>query len=374
MKQVQYKKFSWDTHSKNWGRKVPSVAQFELTFKCALHCRHCYSDCYNKPPLIKRELDTKQIKTVIDKLYSLGILWLCFTGGDPLERKDFLEIYSYARNKGFIVTVFTNAYSMTKEIADFLEKNPPFVVEITINAVSKYTYEKITGVHDSFRKTISGLDLIQKRNIPLKVKTMALNLNYGQIPEIKKFLNSRNIEFRPSALVHARLDGDTSPCEVRLTPEQVAGFDELMGAKPPGQIKGTKTKFKRRKRRNNRVFPCAVGSSDGINLDPYGRMYACCCLRKPSIDFLRSSRDKIKTTLLNEFPKFQSMSFKTRSKCSTCWLFDECWGCPGKKFLETGSLEAPLEYFCLVAEALHGYPNTSVKLQGEKCNEEIKCR
>lgn len=375
MKQIQYKKFSWETHAKNWRRSVPNVCQFELTFKCALHCRHCYSDCYNRGKLTGKELNTRQVKTIIDKLHSLGVIWLCFTGGDPLERKDFLEIYAYAKEKGFIVTVFTNGYSMTREIADYLAKNPPFVVEITVNAASELTYKAITGIANSFQKTVLGLDLLQKKKIPLKVKTMATRLNYRELPEIKKFLHLRNIEFSPSPLIHARLNGEKTPCLIRLTAQEIVNLDKLLGgfrAKRNTPAKFTsKLLNKPLKVRHKSIFPCAAGGSDGINIDPHGNMFVCSCLRKPSINFLRSSTEKIKKTLFSEFSKLSRREFKTNSKCATCALFEICWGCPGKKFLETGSLEAPVEYFCSVAEALSS-GRTHLSKHREKYNEEIK--
>jgi len=380
MRQIQYKKFSWETHAKNWRRSIPNVSQFELTFKCALHCRHCYTDCYNKPGLTGRELNTPQVKSVIDKLYSLGVIWLCFTGGDPLERKDFLEIYAYAKEKGFIVTIFTNGYSMTKKTADYLAKNPPFAVEITVNAATEKTYKAITGIADSFKKTASGLDLILKRKIPLKVKTMALSLNYQELPKIKKFLAVRNIEFTPSAIVHARLNGEKTPCAIRLSPQQIANLDKIMSGDHNQREKSSlpdkntsKLINKRTGQRRKRIFPCAVGSSDGIHIDPSGKMFACCCLRKPSIDFLRGSQAKIKKTLLEDFSKLQSLEFKTDSQCAWCALADICWGCPGKKFLESKSLEAPVEYFCSVAEAISQSQPSSVGKKGRKYNEEVKC-
>ncbi|MFQ5868041.1 MAG: radical SAM protein, partial [bacterium] len=87
MREIQYKTFSLRTHKKNWLLKRPNVCQFELTFGCNLHCKHCYTDCYNKPDCLKKELKTGEVKFILDKVYKAGVIWLCFTGGDPLTRK-----------------------------------------------------------------------------------------------------------------------------------------------------------------------------------------------------------------------------------------------------------------------------------------------
>ena len=185
MRELQYKDFSLNTHKKNWRLKKPNFCQFELTFKCGLHCAHCYCDCYNSPSHIKRELNTEQAISIIDKMHSMGVIWLCLTGGDPLARGDFLKIYSHAKDKGFLITVFTTGYSLTEEIADYFTKRPPFVVEITINSVSEDRYESITQVSGSYRKTMSALETLLKKGIPLKAKTMATKQNLKEMWEQK---------------------------------------------------------------------------------------------------------------------------------------------------------------------------------------------
>jgi radical SAM protein with 4Fe4S-binding SPASM domain len=354
MLQSQYKSFSLKTHKRNWRDRKPNSCQFELTFKCGLHCSYCYSDCYNKPAFIRKELDTSRIKSAIDKLHDLGVLWLCFTGGDCLERKDFLEIYSYARGKGFIISLFTTGYSMTAEIAGNLEKNPPFVIEITINGSNVDTYEKITQVKGSYGRTIKGLDLILKKNLPLKVKTMAIKQNYEDLSGIKKFLEAKRIEFRPSASLQARLNGDSIPCSFRLDPQEIGKIDESLARECMGEEKnGAGVHGSRNKEAagDNRLFQCAIGGGDGLNLDPYGNMFACSCIRHPAINFLESGLEKIRKTIFGTFPRIANTGFKTDSICRKCGLRSLCRNCPGKAFLETGDKEAPVRYFCELARA-----------------------
>jgi radical SAM protein with 4Fe4S-binding SPASM domain len=352
MKEIQYKTFSLRTHKKNWQIKRPNVCQWELTFSCDLHCGHCYTDCYYRPSFIKKELNTKQIKYILDKVYDLGVVWLCFTGGDPLKRKDFLEIYSYAKDKGFIITIFTTGFSMTKEIADYLEKRPPFVIEITINSVTKETYEKVTQVKGSYERVMSGLNLIVKKKLPLKVKTMATKQNLEELALIKEFLEERKIKFRPSALLHARLNGDNTPCNLRLQPKEISNIDRLFGVESTKEDDEGAEVYNVHKRKvptNNRIFHCAFGGGDGINLDPYGNMFPCNCIRKPAINFLDSDLQKIKKTIFETFREISNLEFNSNSKCRSCGFVDLCLRCPGKALLETGDIEAPIEYFCELA-------------------------
>jgi len=352
IKEIQYKTFSWRTHKKNWQINRPNVCQFELTFSCDLHCKYCYLDRYNKPSFIKKELNTKQIKFILDKIYDLGAVWLCFSGGDPLKRKDFLEIYAYAKNKGFIITIFTTGVSMTKEIADYLEKKPPLVIEITINGVTKGTYERVTRVKGSYEKAMEGLNLILKKKLPLKVKTMATRQNLEELARIKEFLEERKIRFRPNSLLHARLDRDNTPCSLRIKPREISNIDRLFGVESTKEDDDGAEVYnvhKRKRPTNNRVFRCAMGGGDGINLDPYGDMFPCNCIRKPAINFLDSNLEIIKKTISERFREIANLEFKSGSKCRSCGFVDLCLRCPGKALLETGDMEAPIEYFCELA-------------------------
>jgi MoaA/NifB/PqqE/SkfB family radical SAM enzyme len=96
----EYKNWSADVHQKFSDK--PIVMQMEITYQCPIHCLHCYSDCYNNKEYAKNELSTEEIKLIMDKIYAAGCMWFTFTGGDPMIRKDFIELYDYAKDKGFI--------------------------------------------------------------------------------------------------------------------------------------------------------------------------------------------------------------------------------------------------------------------------------
>ena len=426
MKEIQYKDFSLRTHKKNWRINKPNVCQFELTFSCDFHCLYCYSDCYNNPGHIKKELSTNAVKMILDKVYEAGCLWLCFTGGDPLKREDFLEIYAYAKKKGFIITIFTNGYSLTKRIADFLTDEPPFVVELTINAVSKKTFEEISQVPDSYEKTLEGLKMLIERKIPLKIKTMLIKNNLEQLPKIKNFIAGLGLKFRPGSFIYARLNKDIYPCSLRITPQEAfdlyGGSNLVNTEKPVLNADGRRCnadgrRFSRRnnlresafdsresalkdtfsmvtnldsrnkedgdcfyppynqtedtedQRLNTLLFRCAAGSGDGVSITPYGRMIFCPSLREPSIDLLKQD---IPEALFRLFPQMRQKTFSKNSPCFGCQIRHLCYSCPGNAFLEKGDMELPIEWFCELAHLMAGYKlhATSHKLQAVKYRRE----
>ncbi|MEW6075267.1 MAG: radical SAM protein [Candidatus Omnitrophota bacterium] len=339
MKELKYRDFSLNTHSKNWEFGIPSLCQFELTFRCGLHCRHCYTDCYNTDSYAQKELSLGRIKGILDKVRALGVLWLCLTGGDPLARNDFLDIYALAKKKGFLITVFTNGYSMTKEIAAYFKKKPPFSIEITLNATEAQLFEMISQVPGSFKKTVAGIALMQEYGLPLTIKSQITRDNFQEFRKLEKFADSAKAQFKPSINLHARLNGDTAPCRLRISHEEVSqlqGSEDLLGSEcGPVYQKGTSE--------NNKLFQCAVLGGDGFQIDPHGNAFLCNLLRKPSFNVLKHD---LRLGLRQLLIEMRSCVFHSNSECRTCNLRNSCQSCPGNAYLETGDCEKPLPYFC----------------------------
>jgi radical SAM protein with 4Fe4S-binding SPASM domain len=357
MKEIQYKTFSLATHQKNYEIKRASVCQFELTFRCSLHCRHCYTDCYNKPAYLKKELNTQKVKVILDKIYQTGVIWLCFTGGDPLSRKDFLEVYSYAKTKGFIITVFTNGYLIDDKIIKCFKEKFPFVIEVTLNAATEKLYEKISQVKGSFSRVIKGIKLMVKEKLPLKIKTQVTKDNLEELPNIKRFLKRLGLEFCPSYILYPRLNGDKTPCNLRISPWEVLGLDGKTNL-PEENCRLSLNKKASRKvnlqktvaeTKNNQpyLFPCAVGGGDGFYLDPYGNAFLCNLLREPKFNLLKVDVGYALNRLL---PWARERKFLSNSKCKDCSLKRLCYWCPGRTYLEKKNMEAPIEYYCKLAK------------------------
>jgi radical SAM protein with 4Fe4S-binding SPASM domain len=350
MKDVSYKNFSLRLHQKKWCRGRFNSCQFELTFGCPLHCRYCYSDCYNNRDDIGKELKTGQIIQLLDKIYEEGVFWLGLTGGDPLSRKDFPEIYTYAREKGFLVTLFTSGILISEAMADYLKKLPPFCIELTLNAIDQEAYERISGVEGSYEKVLSGINRLKERGLPFKIKTMALTQNYEMLGDIKGFLESLGQKLRLGHPIHARLNGDLTPCRWRLEPDKILEIDNRLNKSfPKKKMKADfaeRPKSKRKQLPNPRLFRCAAGS-DSFHIDPYGHMFLCGTVRKPSINLLQGEIMEGRT----QFTKLVAKEFMTDSTCRNCLLWHICQWCPGIALLEKGNAEAPIEYFCQLAKA-----------------------
>src|SRR5437879_5352990 len=201
----------------------------EVTRRCPLECLHCYNNLpMGDLDARRREMSKEEHFQLLDELAQMGTFWLLYTGGEIFARKEFLEIYTYAKKKGFLITLFTNGTIITQEIADYLVEWPPFAIEITLYGRTRETYERLTGVPGSYDRCLRGIDLLRERGLPLKLKTVAVTINKHEVWDMQRFAEDElGVEFKFDPMINPRIDCSLSPLAVRLAPEEVVSFDLL---------------------------------------------------------------------------------------------------------------------------------------------------
>ena len=98
MKIQEYPDWSMEVHERLAALRVPLNGAIEVTQRCNNRCIHCYNNlAANDRDALHRELSYKEHCRIIDQITHAGCLWLLFTGGEIFLRKDFLDIYTYAK-------------------------------------------------------------------------------------------------------------------------------------------------------------------------------------------------------------------------------------------------------------------------------------
>jgi radical SAM protein with 4Fe4S-binding SPASM domain len=348
-KTIVYRNFRSAIQAKAASGRHPSCCQIELTYGCDYHCQHCYAACYNNKEEIARELATADVLKIIDRLYEAGVFWLTLTGGDPLTRKDFFQIYEYAVRKGFFVTVFTNGFRISDNTIKSFKKYNPFCIEVTFNASNEALYEQMSGVRGSFRRVKEGIKKIKEAGLRLRIKSMITTANLHDIPRLKKRIESYGLGFNASPLVTARLDGSLEPLKYRISPE---AFDYLRPIYSQEDMK--KMRLYCSKEANSaiparRLFRCEACFST-INIDPFGNMFICTYFRE-------KKQDIKKISIAEAYKRLKSFvnttTFKAKSECRRCSIYEICSNCPGRALLETGDKEKQIDYYCSLAKWQH---------------------
>jgi radical SAM protein with 4Fe4S-binding SPASM domain len=329
----------------------------ELTERCNSNCLHCY---INRPATDteakKRELSTEEVKDILKQAASLGFLSARFTGGEPLLREDFEEIYLYARKQGLRVIVFTNATLLSERYADLFARIPPLeMIEVTLYGMSRRSYEAVSRNPGSFSAARRGIELLLAKKVPFIVKGTVLPPNKSELDDFESWAATipwmnkqpgyalfldlrcrRDSEEKNRTIRKMRL----SPEEGRKILERTHNYVEKMKEfcekfiAPPG----------------DRLFTCGAGIGGGT-VDSYGWLQPCMMLRHPDCVY-DLKKGSLKDAIVNFFPilrERKSHNPEYLKRCARCFLKGLCEQCPGKSWIEHGGLDTPVEYLCDVA-------------------------
>lgn len=338
--EISYGDFSRRLHDKIVSKRIPIGGSVELTYRCNLHCAHCYIDHDD----IQNELTLEEINSILDQAVAEGCLWLLLTGGEPLVRKDFLDIYTAAKKKGMFITIFTNGTLISSEVADHLADWRPFSVEITLYGMSEDTYEKVTGVPGSHARCLEGVERLVERKIPLKLKSMAMSFNKHEMQAMQDYADDLGLEFRFDPVLNPMVNGSSKPYDVAISPEEVVAFD-VNDEKRLESWQEFCEKFLGPPRDPKALYTCGAGLSS-FHVDPYGKMSFCVLSREPEYD-LRT--EPFKVGWYDVFPRVRAQKRQKNYPCGTCELVSLCGQCPGWARLEHGDPEQPIEYLCRIA-------------------------
>ena len=332
----------------------------EITARCNNNCRHCY---INLPAgdrtAQERELSFNEIKAIADEAVSLGAFWCLVTGGEPLLREDFPEIYLYLRKKGLLVSIFTNAALITEEHIRLFKKYTPRDIEVSVYGVTEKTYEQVTRKPGSFAAFIRGLNLLLDSGIKVRFKAMALRSNVHELPDIASFCRQRTKDFfRFDPFLHLRFDRDPERNKEikseRLSAEEIVALERSDPERFQSLEKGCDKLIVPEASHItcNHLFHCGAGNGS-FNVSYNGFFRLCSSLWHPDCVYdLR--KGSLTDAFYNFVPHVRDMRSDRKEfleKCRVCPIINLCMWCPAHAHLETGEIDAPVDYFCKVAHA-----------------------
>jgi radical SAM protein with 4Fe4S-binding SPASM domain len=295
-----------------------------------------------------QELTFEEHCGLLDELVDAGCLWVLYTGGEIFARKDFLEIYTYAKKKGFLITLFTNGTLVTEKIADYLVEWPPFAIEITLYGRTRETYEALTAIPGSYDRCLRGIKLLRERGLPLKLKTVATSINKHEISAMREFAEEElGVEFKCDGQINPRIDCSQSPLAVRLTPEEVVALD-MHSPKGAGEYRRLAQRDLENPpnlAQNDSVYFCG-GGMNGFAINAYGEMGICVISQQETFDV---RRDGLMPAWEHSLREVRTRKRTRVTKCVKCRIQSLCGMCPANGEMENGDRESPVAFLCQVA-------------------------
>lgn len=258
--------------------RFPFACQWEITCRCNLRCVMCYTDCFNRPEKIREELTTGEILRIMDELAAAGCVELCLTGGEPLTRPDFREIYEHAHARGFLITIFTNGTLLTEGIADWLAARVPHRIEISLHSLMEDRFDGITRGKGSFQRCMNAVRLALDRKLPLVLKTTAMTVNKDEVLAIKRHVEGLGaVAYKLGVDMRPTLDGSEAPASLGLSPSELS---EITRQDPELWTEVCRTQ--------QPMPPCESGKRT-FHIDAYGQLQLCSANRRQGYDLRHGS-------------------------------------------------------------------------------------
>ena len=308
----------------------------ELTQQCNFHCKHCY--CTDK---YSPHLDLDSYRLIIDKIYYTGCLFVNFTGGEILTNKDFTNIYMYAKQKGFIIDLLTNASLISDDIISVFKEYPPNNIAITIYGTTPYEYGKFTGDEKNYYRVMAALDRLKNNHIHFVLRTVASKTYYKSLcsGEFQKLADHFNVSFKYDPIIFPQTSGNRLPLKECLSPEEIVILESQ-------NIERTNAWKNEIASEENYQWTCHAGFNS-FGVDCHGDAHICGLYRTQPISLLQHSMNEV----LLHLRKIHTEHLKivASNECSHCANRKICKWCPAYSQIYNGNNYEKIPFFCELA-------------------------
>lgn len=192
--------------SRATGDFSPVALTWEMTRRCNFTCPFCYirdNTRVSEEKLFSDFLVRSTLETIVEK----GLVMATLTGGEPLLRSDFADVYRYLKEHGVLVTVFTNASVISDAILDLFADLPPMSCEVTL-----YTDDFAS---DPAINILRMMDI----GVPVKVKFTVTRDNLDMFNHVKDWASLIGVPFMYDTEL---FDGDNGISVAGIS----AGYDD----------------------------------------------------------------------------------------------------------------------------------------------------
>jgi radical SAM protein with 4Fe4S-binding SPASM domain len=351
--------------------RTPVIGQFELISRCNLSCSMCYvMKALDDKAAESQELSAQQWIEVFYQARDAGLLIANLTGGEPVLKNDFWEIYDALSEMGVLVTLNTNGTTMSERTVARLRERPPLMILVSLYGVSPETYAKVCGNGGAYKLALEGTSRLIEAGLPLKLRTTPIRDNRDDVMPLIDWANERGLPLETAGYVFPRgTAGESQAREVRFEANEHVSFfqdvtahwakSRLAYAKEhpeetpmiPGTDGQTENEMLAAEWESHLenfqrgAFSCAAGTIS-YYVTAEGRM--CPCGMLSDIGFpLNGTNFSEVWRELNDWLE----ALPSGGECDDCSDSKQCSVCPARRYRETGSFTAKPDYICDITKA-----------------------
>ncbi|MBI2440285.1 MAG: radical SAM protein [Lentisphaerae bacterium] len=177
--------------------RLPLSGEIDLTYRCNANCRHCWLRLPADIRLVRNELSFAEIRRIADEARAMGCNRWSISGGEPLLRPDFAEIFDYLTRKAVSYTLNTNGTLITPAIARLLKR--PGVKLVALYGNRAEVQDQITRAPGSFDAALRGMAYLKEAGAGFMVQLIPMRANFHQWPEMVRLAERLSGRYRVGA-------------------------------------------------------------------------------------------------------------------------------------------------------------------------------
>jgi len=170
-----------------FGRPIKHL-RISVTSKCNMNCIYCHNEGMKN---VGEDMSLDEIVEICKAFHSLGVEKVKITGGEPLVRRDIVEIVA-EMPKFKEISMVTNGYYLSK-FAEELKEVGLDRVNVSLDTLNPETYKFITGVK-GLEKVLDGIESAYNAGLtPIKLNMVVMKgINEHEIEDILSYTTKFN--------------------------------------------------------------------------------------------------------------------------------------------------------------------------------------
>jgi MoaA/NifB/PqqE/SkfB family radical SAM enzyme len=156
--------------------RLPLRGGIDLTYRCNNNCRHCWLVEPDRGDVRASELSTQEWIDIIDQARAMGAREWAISGGEPILREDFVELFDYITAKAASYSLNTNGTLISPSIAQKLRR--PGDIMVAVYGATVEVHDHITRNPGSFEQTMRGMAYLREAGVPFTVQLIPMKDNF----------------------------------------------------------------------------------------------------------------------------------------------------------------------------------------------------
>lgn len=178
------------SHLLQFSEDKKPIVVWNCTRRCNLRCVHCYS--HSRDIEYAEEMSTEEGKRLIDQLADFGAPVILFSGGEPLVRKDLVELIQHATARRLRAVISTNGTLITAEVAARLRDFDLSYVGVSLDGTESVN-DRFRGVEGAYARAIAGIRNCRDAGLKVGLRFTINARNVAEIPAIFDLVEQEEI-------------------------------------------------------------------------------------------------------------------------------------------------------------------------------------